>query len=338
MRQRQHSLNWKLVIGLLISVVFLVLAFRNVDLVRMGQAFKKANYWYILPAILVLFTSHALRSWRWKFLLAPIQSVPTPRLFSALMIGYMANTFLPAHLGEFLRALVLGRKEPVSASSIFGTIVIERIIDVFTLLALMALTVIVFPFPEWVNKSGYISFAFILFLFVALLLMKRYQSWTFRLMHKLTRFLPDRIGHKLDELLHQFLDGIVPLRRSSDYVIVAVQSIVIWICYMYVFQLIFHAFDFISLYSLPWTAALVLQVITTIAIVVPSSPGYVGTYHYLCMLGLGLFGVPKSPSLSFAFVMHGINFLPLLVVGLVFASVEGLSLRSMQKRADALEQ
>ncbi len=338
MRQRQHFLNWKLITGLLISVVFLVLAFRNVDLVRMGQAFKKANYWYILPAILVLFTSHTLRAWRWKFLLAPIQSVPTPRLFSALMIGYMANTFLPAHLGEFLRALVLGRKEPMSASSIFGTIVIERIIDVFTLLALMALTVIVFPFPEWVNKSGYISFAFILCLFVALLLMKRYQSRTFRLMHQLTRFLPDRIGHKLNELLHQFLDGIVPLRRGSDYVIVAVQSIVIWICYMYIFQLIFHAFNFVSVYSLPWTAALVLQVITTIAIVVPSSPGYVGTYHYLCMLGLGLFGVPHSPSLSFAFVMHGINFLPLLVVGLVFASLEGLSLQAMQKRADALEQ
>ena len=107
-------------------------------------------------------------------------------------------------------------------------------------------------------------------------------------------------------------------------------SIAIWFCYGMAFQMGFYAFDFVRIYALPWMAALVLLVITTISVLVPSSPGYVGTYHYLCQLSLGLFAVPESPALTFAFVLHGINFLPILIVGLILISAEGMSVKSLQ--------
>ena len=311
--------HFKLIFGLLIGAVFMYFAFRKVDFAQMGAAFKQANYWYLLLSILFIFISHWLRAVRWYYLMAPIKTVKIKPLFNALIIGYMANTFTPAHLGEFLRAYVLSKKSGVKTSSIFGTIVTERIIDVFTLLFLMALAFVVFPFPAWVTKSGYVMFAGVVILIVLLILMKKHRE-------KILRPLPQKISSKVDGLFHSFLDGVVGLKNRRHYVITAVLSVLIWAGYGAALQVSFYAFDFVSKYDLPWTAALVTLVITTISVIVPSSPGYVGTYHWLCQLSLGLFAVPKSEALTFAFVLHGINFLPILIVGLIIASVEGVSL------------
>ena len=311
--------HFKLIFGLLIGAVFMYFAFRKVDFSQMGAAFKQANYWYLVLSVIVIFISHWLRAVRWYYLMAPIKTVKIKPLFNALIIGYMANTFTPAHLGEFLRAYVLSKKSGVKTSSIFGTIVTERIIDVFTLLFLMALAFVVFPFPAWVTKSGYVMFAGVVILIVLLILMKKHRE-------KILRPLPQKISSKVDGLFHSFLDGVVGLKNRRHYVITAVLSVLIWAGYGAALQVSFYAFDFVSKYDLPWTAALVTLVITTISVIVPSSPGYVGTYHWLCQLSLGLFAVPKSEALTFAFVLHGINFLPILIVGLIIASVEGVSL------------
>ena len=104
-----RKLDPKLVIGILISLLCIFLAFRKVDFGDMWQAFKTANYWYFFPILIVLFISHYLRAFRWRYLLDPMKRVDTVSLFSSLMIGYAANTFMPAHLGEFLRAYVLSK-------------------------------------------------------------------------------------------------------------------------------------------------------------------------------------------------------------------------------------
>jgi len=325
--------NWKLIIGLLVGLFFLYLAFRKVDFNQMLEALASTNYWYVILSVGIILFSHWLRAWRWRYLLEPIRKLDTSTLFPPLMIGYMGNLFLPAHLGEFLRAYVVGRKHQVPASSVFGTVVVERIIDAFTLLALMAFTFIVFPFPHWVRMSGYITFVIIVILCIVLVLMNKYRQQSFSIMEKITKPAPARITLRINGLLHAFLDGIVPLRKGRHYVSVTILSVVIWICYVYSIQLAFYAFSFVKTYSLPWSAALVVLVITTVGIIVPSSPGYIGTYHFLCLLSLRLFGVPDSPALSFAFVFYAVNFLPILVLGLLCASWEGISLRTIQKTA-----
>ena len=142
---------------------------------------------------------------------------------------------------------------------------------------------------------------------------------------------------RVDGLYHSFFDGIVGLKNWRHYVITTVLSLLIWAGYGAALQVCLYAFDFVSQYNLPWTAALVTLVITTISIIVPSSPGYVGTYHLLCQLSLGLFAVPKSEGLTFAFVLHGINFIPILIVGLIIASIEGVSLSKKPQKSLAEE-
>ena len=329
------SKKTKFIIGILVSIFFLFLATRKVDFSQMYRALAEANYWYILIAVFLVIFSHWLRAFRWRYLLTPVQKIDTSPLFNALIIGYLFNIFLPAHLGEFVRAYVVSKKRPISSSSVFGSIVIERIIDVFSLLVIMALTIVLFPFPSWVRTSGYISFIFIALLFVFLILMKRYRTKSLAWLNRLFKPFPVKIRQKIEELICSFLDGIVALKHPSHYLIVTLLSILMWLVYIFAFQIVFIAFDFVQIYSLPWYAVLVLIVMTTFSILVPSSPGYVGTYHWLCLVSLELFSVPESPALSFAVIMHGLNFLPVLLLGLIILSKEGLTIRSIQNRGEA---
>jgi hypothetical protein len=323
--------NWKMLAGIALSVLFIFLAFRQVDFSQMGRAFASADYWLLVPILAVIFLSLVLRAWRWQCLLAPIKPAPLPGLFSSLVIGYMANTFLPAHLGEVVRAYHARKKTGIAASAVFATIVVERLLDIFALLLLMGLALVVFPFPGWVQKSGAIMLVLVVVLFTLLLLMKKYRRQTMALSSRLTSFLPAVVSAKVNEFLDQFLNGIVPLKAAGHYPLVGVLSIAIWACYALTIQLLFIAFHFVNLYHLPWTAALVALVITTISVVVPSSPGYIGSYHFLCQLSLGLFAVPKGPALSYAFVLHGVNIFPVFFLGLFILSREKISLRSVAR-------
>ena len=330
-------LDPKLIIGIGISLVCMVLAFRKVDVADMWLAFKTANYWYLIPTVLVIFLSHYLRALRWRYLLDPIRRLDIGSLFSSLVIGYAVNTFMPAHLGEFVRAYVLGKKRQIPMSPVFATIVVERMIDVFTLLVLMLLALFVYPFPKWAINSGYIMLAGTVGLLVFLVLLKKATSPTLKFVRYLLKPFPERFRIKIETILENFLAGIVPLKRWHDYMTTGILSLSIWLCYGLAFFLCLYAFNLAVTYNLGWVASLILLVITTIAVVVPSSPGYVGTYHYLCQITLAMFGVPGGLALSYATLVHGINFLPVLIVGIVFAHHEGMAILKASRDVSELK-
>jgi len=323
--------NWKALAGIVLSLFFMFLAFRQVRFNQMLLAWGRANYWYLLPVLAVIALSLVLRSLRWQYLLAPLQKVKIGVLFTSLSIGYMANTFLPAHLGEFVRAWQARKKTGIAASSVFATIVVERLIDVFCLLLLLAVALLVFPFPGWVRKSGAVMLALVAALSVLLLLMKKYRLKTLALSERLLRPLPASLAVKIKGLLEQFLNGVTALQRPAHYLAVGALSLLIWVCYALIIQLLFFAFAFVGRYQLSWSAALVVTVVTTISVVVPSSPGYVGSFHFLCQLSLGLFAIPKGPALSYAFVLHAVSVFPVFFLGLLFMAREKLSLKSLKE-------
>ncbi|MCK5734305.1 MAG: flippase-like domain-containing protein [Candidatus Latescibacteria bacterium] len=321
----------KLVLGLSVSVFFLYLAFRRIDPNKMGQALGAVRYPFLLIALLLLFLSHWLRAKRHRYFLEPIKPISTGSLFSALMVGYMANTLLPAHLGELVRAVLIGQKERIPKVSVLATIAVERIVDVFCLLILMGMTFIAYPFPEEIRLSGYLTFVFAAVFGAFFLFLKKRPEKALSLVEAVSRPLSKKISDKLVELLGSFRDGLVPLQQPWHYAIVALLSVLVWACYAGLFFVTLYAFDFVETYHLPWSASLVVLVITTVSIVVPSSPGYVGTYHWLCMVALRLFGVSESPALSFAIVAHAISVLPVSLVGGVMAWKEGISISKVER-------
>src|SRR5574342_698101 len=127
--------KWHFWVGVLISILFIWLALRDLKLNEFWGAVKQANYWWLLPGIAVYFVGVWVRAWRWHYLLGPIKKVPTATMFPITTIGYMGNNIYPARAGEVLRAVILKRKEGVSVSASLATIIVERIFDGVVMLA-----------------------------------------------------------------------------------------------------------------------------------------------------------------------------------------------------------
>ena len=109
----------KVILGIAVSGLFIYLTFRQVDVDKMVAAFQSAQYYWLLPAFLMMGVSHVLRALRWQYLLNHIKNINVHSLFSALMVGYAANNVFPLRLGEFLRAYAIGKSENVSKSASF---------------------------------------------------------------------------------------------------------------------------------------------------------------------------------------------------------------------------
>jgi len=324
MRNVKSKVN--VLLGIVVTIIFLYFALRRIDFDLMKKSLIDANYWLFIPSIVIIFISHLLRTFRWQLLLKPIKLVPVKHLFPALMIGYMGNFILPAHLGEIFRAYVIKKKDAIPASSVLATIVIERVIDVFSLVIIMAIIMVIYPFPDWINKSGYLLFVATIIFFLLLLLFKKYQDKMKRILCIVFRFLPEKHMNKLLSITDAFFIGIRGLKSRRDYMFVILHSILIWSCYWLTLHLNFYTFNIISTYHLGYIASLVVMVITTVGVVIPSSPGYIGSYHFLCQLSLEFFGVERTIGLAYAIYMHALNFILIFIVGLLLAWKEGVDL------------
>ena len=326
---RMSGILLKSLLGIALSAAFLYLAFHSLDRQAFLNALGTADYRYVASALVMTFLIYYVRAFRWHYFLAPLREIPMGTLFPALIIGLSANTILPAHLGEFARAYAVGKKEPIASSAVFGTIVVERIIDVLAVIVLIALTLFVSPLPEYLLKSSYLMLGGIGGLSFILIIMKKMKHGTDAALQRLLSFFPPPLASKLGNLFAAFLDGFTPLKKRNHYLIVVALSIMIWVVSLVMVEFVIEAFNLRELYALPWYSSLVVLIFICISVAVPSSPGYIGTFHYLCQLALGLFGVPREQALTYAIILHAINTVPVMVLGLIFLSSQKLSLRSI---------
>lgn len=328
----------KLILGILISAVFLYLAFRKISFRHMILAQEKVNYWYLAPAAVFLFLSLWFRAYRWGIFFRPMKPMRMRNLFSSLLIGYMANNVLPFRLGEFLRAYSIGKAEDFSKVASFATIVLERIIDVITLLIFLGVALLFQPFPHYVKNSGLIIFIICAsaLLFMVFLVIR--TEGTLLFYRKFTRFIPQKISHRGENVLRSLIDGLAILRSPRYCFMIALHSALIWLSYVMIVHMLVYAFNFQIDYGLTLLASVTILVMTAISVSVPSSPGYIGTYHYLVMLGLEIYKVPSSTALTFAVVLHLFTMLPMTFIGLYYFMRQNLSIHAAYEEEKIIKQ
>jgi uncharacterized protein (TIRG00374 family) len=320
-------LKRRLLIGILVSVFFLWLAFRKVDYQELAQALKSANYLWVFPNMALMVFSMWLRAYRWKFMVNPIKKVGLQRLFSSTMIGFMANNILPVRLGEIVRAYSLGSKAGISRTASFATIVLERVFDGFSLLMLLWITLLISPFPDWVKRAGNLTLALNVILLVVLIFLEVKTEPTLKFLNRLLRFLPRKISNQLTELLFKFTTGLKVFRDLPSMIWILIFSMFIWGVVGISNYFIFLAFD---LYP-PIQASFILLVMVSLAVMIPASPGYVGTFHFFCIAALGLFGYGKNLALPFSVVLHAAQYIPITLIGLIYLKTEHLTLKVLEK-------
>ena len=124
--------------GVGLSIGCLYIALRGTDLRAIGSTLAGAHLWFVLPLVAAQVLFYALKAWRWRLLLKPIQSTPTRKLVAPMMIGFMGNNLLPAHLGEFIRMFLGARLLKLAPSQLLATLVLERMFDFTAVLVFFA--------------------------------------------------------------------------------------------------------------------------------------------------------------------------------------------------------
>jgi len=328
----------KLWIGIAISAFFLFLLFRKIDFDKLLLAFRALDYRYIPPALALTFLSYFLRALRWKFLLLPIKRTRLSNLFPSTLIGYMANNLLPARLGEFVRAYSLGKKEGIGTSAVFASLVVDRLCDGFTVLLVLLITFFTIRLPAGMEHlqrglvtGGYVTFVLYLAVLAFLALLKNRTDWTVRLVAQVITPVSGRFSDQVVTQLRSFISGIRVSKKPVEIAAVLVTSVLIWACAIWPVDLVLRSFGVV----LPITASMFIMVFLVFAVMVPASPGYVGTYHFACVTALSAFEIGNEKALSIAIVIHGLSFFPVIAAGLYCLWRDKLSLKKISENNES---
>lgn len=322
--------QWRFWLGMAISVVCLVLVLWNVDFREVLDALRYANYAWLIPASLPYVATIACKVLRWQLLFPHEGSgIRREKLFSALMISYALNTIFPARLGELARAYVIGETESLSKSLAFSTIIVEKVLDVLTLLLFLVILLPLVSVPSWVRRPALIMAPLVLCLFAIILALTYQRQRTIGLVSSFLTHIPRVGGERLLRSLDSALAGFDSLRSVRTSTVLWGWSLAVWITAALFILFFMYAFHI----EAPPSAAVLVLCVTALGMTVPSSPGYIGVYHWLVVSTLLIFNVDREVALSFAFALHALTFLPLTLMGIACMMRENYSLQRLERGA-----
>lgn len=323
--------NKMLWLGIVISVALLVLVFYGTDFRAMLAVFRSANYGYVLPALAFYFVGVFLRAVRWHFLLRSVKPIAYTRLFQITIIGYMANDVLPFRIGELARAYLLGQTEQISKASTLVTIVLERIFDGVTMLLFIGVASFFLPLEEWIRTMLLIGSVMFATVVVVLVMVASFRERFDHLIHRLLQRLPERWGARGLKLIDSFFHGLSVLRNPVDAFLALLFSILAWACEAGMYAVIALGFGI----ALTFPVFILTTAVANLVTIVPSTPGYVGVFHAAVKAVLTFFGVEANLATSYAFFLHAMLIVPVVLLGLVLMWRLGLSLGQLQKRSQS---
>lgn len=324
---------WKqYLLGLAVSLLAGWLFVEAVPLSEMGAALAGMNPWWLIPNILIYAGVYAVRAWRWHYLMLPVAEVPFRPLLSALMIGFLGNNLLPAHLGEFVRAVALGGSQGVSKSATFATVVLERIYDGLTVLLFLLLVLTFMDLPggavagtalttSHLRQAGWAGLVLFGGLLVVLQLFRWQQERALKVCRLCLRPAPARLSEKLLVMIDAFGQGLATA-RPRDLGAVGLYSLVTWLGLGLWAWSLFPAF---GLELSPW-AGVLMEVVVALALLIPSAPAFVGTFHLAAAATLAFLGAPAAVAGSYALVLWVVHFVITTLWGVYFLWRQGLGL------------
>jgi uncharacterized protein (TIRG00374 family) len=318
--------------GVGLSVVSLYFALRGTDLRAIGVTLAGAHLWFVVPLVVAQILFYALKAWRWRLMLKPIQSVPTRKLVAPMMIGFMGNNLLPAHLGELIRVFLGAQLLKLAPSQLLASLVLERIFDFTAVLALFAWGAIVIPgVPRELVAAGYLSAAASA---VGMFGAAVYVIWTepmLRLAAWCTSLLPEKVRRAILDQLELGASGMGALRQPTLLAGVVLTSLLQWFLMSVCIYVSLRAMDAFA----PAPASFIVLAATVLGVMVPAAPGFFGTLELTFVLALRPFMVEESRAMAAAVFYHVIPYLGVTLVGLFFLRQAGLRLREIEN--DAVE-
>ena len=296
---KSHFLNWKFLIGLFISFYFCYIVFKDFDFINFYNTILNLNYIYIIFAFIILIFSVFLRSLRWQLLLKDEKNIPVKSLFELELIGYFGNNILPLRFGEVLRSYFLSAKYNIDIAKVFGSILLERVLDVLGLVVIILL----FILPN-LKELFFLNFDLSLMFIIVLIVAASISISIY--------FSKDKIKYSGENRLIQFLvdifNGYSSLNVNNIYKIL-IYTISIWFCYWMIVYFVQYSMKL----DISVLDSLVVLVVSTIAFAIPSLPGGIGVFEYGVNFSLILLGMNEN--VDFGILLHSITFIPYTLIG-----------------------
>ncbi|MBE6287946.1 MAG: flippase-like domain-containing protein [Mediterranea massiliensis] len=288
--------------------------YRDFNFQQVRQALFQQMHWgWMIISLFFGVMGHVFRGWRWKLTLEPIGEHPrTSNCVDAIFLSYATNLIIP-RIGEVSRCGVLAKYDNVSFAKSLGTVVTERIIDTLLVAIITAVTLLVqLPiylkfFHETGAKIPSLTYLFttpwfyvILFSSIGVIILLIYFLRMFS------------FYKKVKGTIMNLWEGILSLRKVNNKSLFILYTLLIWLCYFLHFYLTFYCFAFSE--HLGVLAGLVMFVGGTFAVIVPT-PNGTGPWHFAIITMMMLYGVSATDASLFALLVHGIQTLLVIVLG-----------------------
>lgn len=322
-KRKQRRKITGVIISFLLTGVFLYIAFYGVNLNELLDTISRVSILWIMISIVTFFFSHILRAIRWKVIIGSVkQDTSILNLFGALMVGYGVNCIIP-RLGEVARAVLLGRWEKISKTSMIGTVIVERIIDIMSFAIALLISVYIYSgnlyssFP-WLKTSLYIVTVLMILIILFLFFLRMYKERLSKVFVKFIGKISSKMAGKLGHIFELLLIGLGSLKGFNNFLITILLTVLILLVYALNSYFGFFIVGMENLSSVSFKMAWIVMSISSIGVLIPT-PGGTGSYHTIVKAVLVLlFGFSEEISLAYAIMTHIISYVLFIISAVLF--------------------
>ena len=326
-------------IAVLLSLVFLFFFFRSAD---WGEVI--GNLGKIRPGfavlLVVLVPLHLItRSLRWRFLLMHEKpNVKFANMFAANAVGFTVTLIFPARLGELVKPLYLAKKEGIRKGFAIGTVVVERIFDVFTMCTLLGIFLLAKPLYaslfevdqetlRILKLSGFLGAAAALGVLLVSLSLYFFRGKTLRVFAWFLRPFPVSLSQKILNLSGEFIEGLKLFHSVGGLLAYTAFSFVVWLAIVFYYWILFFAFG----HPVAFFTLIPYVFLTMIGASIPT-PGMVGGFHWFSQLGITSLFPAIDPNManSMTIVVHAVQVVVTCLIGYAILWKEGISLMQLK--------
>ena len=318
------------VVIVLLTVGLLAFFFRKANPSTVWAEMRRADPVLLILATVITALTYTIRAWRWQSLLAPIGRTRYSVAFETTVIGFAANSLIPGRVGEVLRPYLLARRESLNATSAFATIILERVLDLATVLMLFAFFVFgsaagtISGDPAQlglVKFGGAIAAVSAVGGLVLLFALAGHPERLGRAALRVERVLPARFAHVLAGFVETFAQGLAVMRDPARLVTALVLSFPMWMSIAAGIWLTSRAFHI----TFPYTGSFLVTTVLIVGVAAPT-PGGLGAFHAAYQFAvMEFFAASFDRAVGAAIVLHALSFVPVTLLGLAFMAREGLT-------------
>jgi len=325
--------NQRLIViaGIVISAIFLLLAFQGLQLGDVWAHIQRANVALLLIGAAWFFVSLVFMALRWQYLLRSIRQVSVWQLSQLVSIGYMGNNVYPFRAGEFLRAFLLQRNNGVPFAKGMVVAVAERVFDGLVMLTFIfvSLSLLDISNPDLQSIVNVGTPVFLIALAVFFFLAAR-PNLLRQLVAVVTRPLPEKLRDIVLGLSEDILESLGGFRKPADLVGTVLWSYLSWILHSGVYWLVALAFDL----HLDFPTLLLVVGAVNLAGLIPASPGQLGVFEFFVVVVLTSIGTPEAQATAYALVVHLVIWLPVTLFGFILLARYGLGWNALVRARD----